>query len=175
MGKKTKAKASSAPIPKDRQEASSFIAEMGRIEREVIRIDANLKDELAAIKERVEEQALPLVKRKSELFEGLQIYCEANREELTGGKTKTVSFPAGTVSWRSRPPKVNVRAKLETIIAALREKGLRSLLRVTYELNKEAILAAPAKIEGVPGISIASAGEDFAVEPFSPEGVEAAQ
>ena len=175
MAKKIKAKASSAPIPKDRQEASSFIAEIGRIEREITRIDADLKDELATIKERVEDQALPLVMRKSALFEGLQIFCEANRAELTSGKSKTVSFPAGAVSWRLRPPKVNLRGKLENIIAVLREKGLRSLLRVTYEVNKEAILAAPDKVEGIAGISIASAGEDFAVEPFSAEGVEAAQ
>ena len=175
MAKKTKSKASTAPIPKDRLEASSFIAEIGCIDRDIVRLDADLKDELAKAKERVEAQALPMVERKSLLLEGLQIYCEANREELTGGKTKTVSFPAGSVSWRMRPRKVNVRGKLETIIAVLKEKKLRSLLRVTFELNKEAILAAPEKVTGISGLSIGSAGEDFDVEPFSPEGVEAAQ
>lgn len=174
MAKKTKTKIE-ALVPKDREEASSFIAEIGRIDRDIIRLDADLKDELADIKEKVEAKALPLVQRKTALFDGLQIFCEANRAELTGGKSKTVSFPAGSVSWRSRPPKVTLRGKLETIIAVLRKKGLRSLLRVTYEVNKEAILAAPEKVKGITGISIASAGEDFAVEPFSAEGVEAAQ
>ncbi|MBK1868282.1 host-nuclease inhibitor Gam family protein [Aestuariivirga sp. YIM B02566] len=174
---KTKSKASNAPVPKDRNEASDFIAEIGSIDLAIVRLDADLKEELAAIKARVEARALPLVTRKSALVKGIQIYCEANRATLTDGKSKTISFAAGKASWRLRPPSVSIGKiwKLDDLVKRLLELRRRKALRHKFEINKEAILANPALIDGIDGVKVKSEGEDFIVEPFTPEGLEAAQ
>ena len=41
-----------------------------------------------------------------ELGQGVQIWAEANRNDLTrDGRTKTAKFAAGEISWRTRPPR----------------------------------------------------------------------
>jgi phage host-nuclease inhibitor protein Gam len=171
---KVKTRGANLPVPQNKDEASAAIAEIGRLDRRLQRLDADCKDALAKVKEEFEAKAAPIADERTALTEGLKIYCEGHRDELTnGGKTKTVSFPAGSASWRLRPPSVTLR-NAEALIALLKERGLKQLIRVKEEINKEAILAEPATVEGIKGISIGSAGEDFTVEPFAPEGLEAA-
>jgi phage host-nuclease inhibitor protein Gam len=172
---KVKARGANLPVPQTRDEASEAIAEIGRIEREVQRIDADLKDRLAEVKAEFEALAQPLKERREALKEGLLVFCEGRRDELTqGGRTKTVVFAAGKVSWKLRPPSVGPIRDAEGVLAALRAAGLTRFIRVKEEVNKEAILDDPGSVAGIPGLKVGSGGEDFTVEPFAPEGIEEA-
>lgn len=153
------------PIPQNRDQVVEAIAEIGRRQRERERIQATMNDELAAIKQRYEEEAAPHNEAIREFSKGVQSWCEANRNQLTqGGKVKHADLPSGKVGWRMRPPSVVVRGK-EAVIDLLVRMGLSRFVRVREEVNKEAILAEPEAIRNVKGITITQA-EDFIIVPF---------
>ena len=167
MSKKVKADAAPC-VPQSRTEMVEFIAEIGTLQRERERIQTRMNDELASIRTGFETEAEPLNKRIADLSRGVQLWCEVNRDELTrNGKTKTVGLPSGEVKWRTRPAKVMVRAA-EVVIETLKSLGLDRFVRVKEEVNKEAILADPAAVGGVKGITITQ-GEDFVIVPHETE------
>lgn len=159
-----KQEASDGPVPQTREAAIEAIAEIGRRQRERERIQTAMNDELAAIKERYEADALPHNEAIVALSRGVRTWCESNRELLTRGKTKTVILPSGEVRWRVRPPRVVLRA-VESVIGTLKELGLSRFVRTKEEINKEAILADPDAVANIKGISITQ-GEDFVIVPY---------
>lgn len=164
--KKVKTAAASLPIPQSREEAAAVLARLGVLSREVGRIEADMNDAIAKLKEAAEAKAQPKRGEAGDLLAGLQVWCSANRAELTdGGKTKTADLGTGTVSWRHRPPKCSLR-DVEAIIARLKELNLAKFLRQTVEVDKEAMLREPALARTVAGVTIASGGEDFIAEPL---------
>lgn len=151
-----------------REEANEAIAQIGVAQRERDRIATEMNDELAAVRARHEERAAPHAAIIKDLGKGVQIFAEANRDDLTrDGKTKTVRLAAGEVCWRTRPPKVRITG--EGIVAeALKKLGLERFLRTKVEIDKSAILADPDAVSSVKGISL-SQGEDFVIKPFATE------
>ena len=106
MAKTAKSKA--APkVPQTRDEVAEAIAAIGRAQRERARIEADMGDEIARVKQRHEALAEPHRLAIESLHAGVQMWCEAHRAELTdGGKTKTALFSSGEVRWRLPPPSV---------------------------------------------------------------------
>lgn len=164
MAKRVKSEAVPYLVPQDRDQASEFISEIGRLQRDRDRIQADMNDQMAKIKEQFEAQALPLAERIKLLSSGVQLFCEANRDELTDGrKVKYAILAAGKINWRMRPKKVNARG-VEKIIQTLKAMGLGRFVRTTEEINKEALLDEENLANSVPGITI-SQGEDFVITP----------
>lgn len=169
MSKKAKTVSPSLPVPQSRDEAAASLARIGALSRDAGRIEADMNDRIATLKERAEAAAGPLRDEAKALLEGLRTWCEAHRVDLTqGGRTKTADLGTGTVSWRMRPPKVTLR-DVEAVLARIKALGLTRFLRVKEEPNKEAMLAEPPLARTIAGVSIAPAGEDFIVEPFEAE------
>ena len=168
MAPKVKTKATpQLPIPADDTEAREAIREIGDRQREALRLQAEMNDQIAALQERYGALVAPINARVTELTEGLQMFCEVNRARLTReGKTKTAEFATGKVSWRLRPAKVTLK-KIEDVIEAVRKAGLADrFLRTKVEINKDAMLEDRATASALKGVTIGSDGEDFAVEPF---------
>lgn len=157
------------PVPQNRDEAAGTVTAIGELNRSVARLEADMNDELASIKESYEARAAPLKLAIEEKTEGLKMWAEANRVTLTGGdKTKTVDLGTGVLKWRLRPPSVRLSG-VEAIIERLRTLGLGRFLRTKEEVDKEAMQREPDLARTVTGVSIGSAGEDFIVEPFESE------
>lgn len=172
---KTKAKASNLPIPRDDSEARSAIREIGELQREIARIEHDLNDKIAALQDRYGATVEPLNERLMAMTEGLKMFCEVNRDRLTGGgRVKFSRFSTGEVSWRNRPAKVTLR-KIENVIAEIKRLKLGGqFLRTKEEINKDAMLENRALAVTIAGVSIGSDGEDFIVAPYEtelPEGV----
>jgi len=166
--RKLKKAAASVLVPRSHDELSAYLGEIGAHERELQHIHAEMNAELASTKEGWERRAAEHTARIEALSNGVQIWCEAHRSELTNdGKTKTAVLPTGEVAWRTRPPSVRVTGQ-EVVLDALRRSGLSRFIRVKEEVNKEAILNEPAAVHSVPGISILQ-GEDFIITPFEIE------
>lgn len=163
--RKIKTDAATVKVPQNRDQVNEYIADIGRLQRERERLRADMNDEIAVIKQRYEEAALPLAEWIRERSYGVQIWCEANRAELTGhGKVKYAMLAAGKVNWRTRPPKVMLRGK-ERIIEAIKALSLGRFLRVAEDVNKEAMLAEPDLAASIDGVSIVQS-EDFVITPF---------
>ncbi|MDR1890124.1 MAG: host-nuclease inhibitor Gam family protein [Zoogloeaceae bacterium] len=167
--KKTRTKTTAtAWVPQSQAEVSGAVLEIGERQREIARLQADMNDELAKIKERWEALAQPHRLRIELLTAGAHIWCEANRLALTqNGKVKTAQLATGEVGWRTRPPSVRVTGA-EVVLETLRRLKLDRFIRQKEEVNKDAILNEPEAVAHVPGISIQQA-EDFFITPFEAE------
>lgn len=170
--KKKRIKCAAAPmkVPQSAQEANAFIAQIGDAQRAREVIQTAMNEAMARLKESYEAQARPLAEGIESLTRGLQIWCEANRNQLTQGNRVTYQvkyhrFAAGEISWRLRPRSVFVR-KVEEVLHQLHMLRLQRFIRVKEEINKEAMLADPAAANQIPGVRVSSPGEEFVVKPF---------
>ena len=155
-------------VPQSRAEAEEFIAEIGRLQRQRTRIEADMNDKIAATKQAFEAQAQPLGMDIKQLSAGLQIWAEANRVALTNnGKVKFAMLASGKINWRMRPPKVSLRGK-DKIIEACKRLKLTRFIRTVEEINKEAMLAEQDTAKAIDGVTITQ-GEDFVITPFETE------
>ena len=172
---KTKLKLAATPTPQNLDQANDAIFRIGDYDRQIAFLDIGLKDALAKVKESFEKQSQPLAKLREMEVSGVVTWCEAHRAFLTqNGKIKTASFPAGKVSWRLRPPSCKLPREQSGMITWLKDHGLNRFIRVIEEVSKEALLAEPEAASNIPGVKIGSEGEDIIVEPFTPQGLEAA-
>lgn len=164
-----KLQAAEHDVPQSLAEVNEAVAEIGRRQRERDRIQAEMNDNLAAMRAEYEAMARPHAERIAALTHGVAMYCEAHRDVLTNsGKTKTARLASGEVSWRMRPPSVVPRGGLAGVIDTLKRLGLTRFLRIKEELDKDAILADPKAVEGIKGLAI-SQREDFVIKPDSTE------
>lgn len=165
--RKTRLKAPALKVPQSLEEADALIRETGEHMNRLAEIGAALARESAALKAAAEEEAAPHKDALKTLKQRLQAFAEARRDELTAkGKTKTIELPAGAMLWRTKPPSVKVAGKIADVIAWLAgSRFATAFLRTKLELDKESMLKAPADAAAVPGISIVSGEEEFAVLP----------
>jgi phage host-nuclease inhibitor protein Gam len=162
------------PTPQNRDQVADYIAAIGLAQRERARIEQDMNDEFARIKQRYEELAQPFKTEIEERSKGVQAWCETNRNALTqDGRTKTAVLSSGEVQWRMRPPKVSIKG-LEGVLDKLRRMGLDRFIRTKDEVNKEAILAEQEAVKRVAGIAIEQ-GEDFVIKPFETQLEEVAK
>lgn len=174
--KKTRIKSSAAvgDVPQNREMAAAAIAAVGSHSRDLARINADMNDEMAKVKERYERLAEPFRLQIEALTNGLQMYAEANRAVLTNNyKVKTVALTTGELVWRMNPPSVRLTDTEENVIAACEAAGLEEFIRRTPSLNRDAIKANPEEAKHVQGIKIGQI-ESFVVVPFEAELVEVA-
>ncbi|ELJ9127833.1 host-nuclease inhibitor Gam family protein [Salmonella enterica] len=168
MAKKvTKMKGTAETAPQTRDEVSRDIRKLGDEQREAIRLEAAMNDEIAAITERYTPLIEAHKKSIKALFKGISDWCKTNRDELTnGGKTKTANLTTGNVSWRLGNPSCSVSRDVEPVLDMLHRLGLERFIRTKEEVNKEAVLADPAAVKGIVGITVKQATESFYVDPF---------
>lgn len=174
--KKTRIKSSAAvvDVPQNRDMAAQAIAAIGCHSRDLARINADMNDAMAKVKEQYESLAEPFRQQIESLTNGLQMYAEANRAVLTNNyKVKTVALTTGELVWRMNPPSVRLTDTEENVIAACEAAGLEEFIRRTPSLNRDAIKANPEEAKHVPGIRIGQ-GESFVVVPFEAELAEVA-
>lgn len=167
---KQKILAAALPIPQSDAEAREAIRELGDLNRERMRLEAEMNDQIAALQQEYGNRVAPLGERLTALTGGLQMFCDVHRERLTGGgKVKSYQFATGKVSWRQKPAKVTL-TKIEAVIERIKAAGFAErFLRVKEEVNKEAMLEDRATASTIKGVKIGSDGEDFIVEPFEAE------
>lgn len=156
-------------VPQTRGDAAADIRAIGDMQREMQREVAYMNDQIAEITHRFQPKIDALGEKIKALQEGVQAYCEANRDELTSNnKVKTANLVTGEVQWRQRPPSVSVRGA-ESVIETLKRLGLAKFVRTKEEVNKESILNDPDEVKGVSGITVVTGVEDFVIMPFEQE------
>ncbi|OCG02940.1 host-nuclease inhibitor Gam family protein [Gilliamella sp. wkB112] len=167
---KTRIKATaSIYVVQSKEQASEAIKYLGDIQRELVRLETEMNDKIADITASFSSNIEDLTKKSTQIQKGIQIWCEANRDELTNnGKVKTANLVTGEVQWRNRPPSCIIRG-IDAVIESLKNLGLERFIRTKEEVNKEAILNESNVVAHVPGITIKKDIEDFAIVPFEQE------
>lgn len=168
MATRHKTRATAAAVPQSKSDCAAHIRSLGDAQREYERQRAAMNDAIAGITQEAQPALEALAERINALQAGIQTWCEANRVTLCGENDrlgKTANLVTGEVSWRQRPPSVAVRGA-DAVIDALRRLGLGRFVRAKEEVNKEAILAEPEAVRGVPGITVVTGLEDFVITPF---------
>lgn len=165
--KKIKAAASVAAC-QSKAQVQDFIRSIGDKNRELSRLEASMNDAIAEITNDYAGKINPLKLEIEQLTSAVQIWCEANRVALLDKGGKTANLITGEVSWRLRPPSVNIRGK-DAVIDKLKQLGLTQFIRTKEEPNKEAILEDIGAVKDVKGITIVNGIEDFIINPFEVE------
>ncbi|MDR2187019.1 MAG: host-nuclease inhibitor Gam family protein [Azonexus sp.] len=165
----TKRKTTAATfVCQSKEQTMEAIRALGDAQRELLRIETTINDQIAAATAARKEDIDALKMRIDTLTTGIQGWCEANRAHLLAGGGKEANLITGLVKWRQRPPSVSIRA-VDKVLAALRSLGLTRFIRAREEPNKEAMLADPRAVSGIVGINIVTGVEDFVIEPFEVE------
>lgn len=168
MATKLKTKAQ-AYAPQSQTDCAADVRKLGDLQRALTRMQADMNDAIASITQQYEPNIEQLKAQIETLQNGVQTWCEAHRDELTGGgKVKTANLVTGEVQWRQRPPSCSVR-NAEAVIELLKRLGLPRLVRTKEEVNKEAVLNEPELVRGIAGITIVTGVEDFVITPFEQE------
>lgn len=165
MARKVKAAAVPIYVPQSREQVVNAINEIGFRQRECLRLAAQMNDKIAAIKLSYEASAKLNGDVITDLKQGIQIWCEANKVALTNnGRTKTARFASGEVRWRMTPPKVTLKGVAD-ILKRLKSNALTRFIRVSEEVDKAALLKEPDVAKGIAGVTI-SQGEEFVIVPL---------
>lgn len=166
MARKSTIKKTAMAVPQTQAGAEALIENIGTLQRQVSRIEADMNDQMATIKASFEAKAQPLNQQIAEAFDAVHAWAEANRSTLLKGKLKSAKLATGDISWRITPPSVAIRGK-DAVMDALK-RLVPEFIRTKEEIDKDAILADPDRVEGIKGISI-SQREEFRIMPFESE------
>ena len=152
------------PIPASLEEAAEFIGRIGKEQREIDRIQNELNKAVEKLKSESMSETQGHEVNISKLFEGLFVFGQSHRDELTeDGKKKTVEVPTGIFGWRMTPPAVSLK-NVKQILKELVKRRLKQFIRVKREVDKEAMLKEPELAASVKGVSIGQ-HEEFMVKP----------
>jgi phage host-nuclease inhibitor protein Gam len=168
MATRLKNKAVPAAVPQTKDACAADIRALGDMQRDFDRLRHAMNDAIAAITQENQPMLAALSERIVALQTGIQTWCEANRVALCGVDDrlgKTANLVTGEVAWRQQPPSVQVRGA-DVVIDRLQVLGLGRFVRTKEEVNKEAMLAEPDAVRGIPGIVILSGLETFSITPF---------
>ena len=168
MGKKKMIKKMAVSVPGSIEETSKKLGRIGVLQRQIGRVNAALDNSVAKLTQRAAERINPRQQEVEELAEGIFIFAQAHRQELTEEeKKKTVVWPTGEISWRWNPSSVNYRDKKATI-AALKAAELERFIRIEEEVDKEAILQEKDAVKDIKEITIVHK-EMFVIKPAKTE------
>ena len=96
--------------PQDRDECDGHINRIGILDGEIKSLQAEMNAEIAKVTETFIGKFSPKQDEMKLLQQGVKLFCEANRMDLTQkGRVKTVNFLSGVVQWRQRPPRQPAR------------------------------------------------------------------
>ncbi|ENY4566711.1 host-nuclease inhibitor Gam family protein [Salmonella enterica subsp. enterica] len=176
MAKKTsRLKAAAASyMPQSKEQVISDIKEIGDIQRKLTRMETEMNDKIAVITNKYTPDTEALNTKLELLKAGVTAWCGVNRNELTNnGKTKTVKFTTGEVSWRTNPLSVNLKGT-EGILKELIKRKWEQFITRKISVNKAAINNAlktdkDAAIGKIEGVIVDKDTETFSIEPFEQE------
>lgn len=164
MKTKTKKKRSKLHIPATLEEAAQFVELLAKRQSLIVTLEELHSRAMLNLQKEAAERVGPIEEQIKLLLDGLFVFAETHRGELTrGGRRKTARLPTGELLWRMTPPLVRVR-NAKAVLKLLEQKGLRSLIRVKKSVDKTAILKNPKRVAFIPGVTIEQ-HEEFVVKP----------
>lgn len=167
--RKSVKKKKSSHVPQTQEEATEMLGQIGTLQKQTKRVSDRADERIRLIRADAVREITPALEQIAELFRGLKAFAEAHRDELTqGGKKKTVTLPTGKLSWRTTPPKLEIKDE-DGLLAYLEAAGLSEYYRTKLEVDKDALKKNAEEASSFPGVSVTSA-EVFGAKPESGTG-----
>ena len=137
-------------VPKTLAEANVLLMKLGQYERELAATALTLEAAIAGAKDAANTMAGPVEAAYAATEKALLAYATRERKTLLPDQKKSVVLPGGEFGWRTTPGKVSIsKAAAESIVDNLKNLGLTKYLRVTTEVDREALLKDRPTISGV--------------------------
>lgn len=156
-------------VPETLAEANNLLMKLGEYERELAATALTLEAAIAGAKDAANVIAGPIEAAHAATVKALEAYATRERKSLLIGTKKSVTLPGGEFGWRTTPGKVSIsKVAAATIVDNLKELGLTKYLRVTTEVDREALLKDRPTLAGVRY----SKTENFYVKPATDKAPE---
>jgi phage host-nuclease inhibitor protein Gam len=142
--KRRKAAASTAPATLD--EALLLLARYAQLDAQVEELQLQAEQTIAIARATCDRLQAPLKAELKELFNRLKPWWAVAKDELTGGKRKSIELAGCQIGHRTSTPRLSLKGAEHEVIEDLEFLGFGWALRVKEELDKPAIIAALAKL-----------------------------
>jgi len=151
-------------VPESRNEVDGLIKEIGELQIEKMKINDNLKQKIAALREEVDKFLETNKKEMTLHLALLNAYFTEHQKELTeNGRISVVAFPSGEMAVFLTNPALSIKGE-KRVIAELKSSGRKRFIRILEEVNKDAVLLEPEAVADIKGIMIIRK-ERFLVRP----------
>lgn len=146
----TRIKKTLTVIPASIQEAATYILSIGNKQREINQIKRETKAEIDKLNAEASKKVDGLKKDRDAYFVALFAFAQPKKAELTKDARSQKTF-AGTFGWRWTTPMVELAEGKtdQQIIAELKKVQLTKYIRVTEEIDREAMLRDRPVVLGV--------------------------
>ncbi len=149
-------------LPKNLTELNERIAHIGTLTTLIDSKKVAAAEAIDRIRTTLGSELAPIAETLEKEIRAVELYAQTHRDTLLPKDVKSVSFPAGRIGWRFTPWKVTfLRGGAEKVLAFLMARRSKRFLRITTEIDKEALLRHRPKIDGVRYKQT----EEFFVEP----------
>lgn len=122
-------KVSANPTPQSVADVERALSEINAHRATLAKGQTALDEHVALLVERNRRHAEPIQAEIERLAKGVQAFCEANRSRLTKGKSKSIRFENGLVSWRTSKASVVIDDDEDNIIAIIKRMKLNQFHR----------------------------------------------
>lgn len=146
----TRIKKSLTHVPASIAEAASYLRLIGEKQRAINKAKRDTKKRVEELQLALKQEVEALTKERDNFFVALFAFASPRKTELTR-ETRSQKTAAGTFGWRWNTPYVELKEGKndQAIIATLKSKGLFKYIRVTEELDREALLVDRPVVPGV--------------------------
>lgn len=173
----SRVKAAAMRAPTSLEQATELLAQLATVVATIAAHDAQRTSAKQQIDAAADACIVPLAAERDDLFKRLQPWYEANAEDLTAGKRKSIELGGCTIGHRTTPPKLTFEhgKDADGVEALLHFGRAEGTLKVAApSLIKAAILAelanGPADQDAIPLELLGFApkqSEEFFIEPIA--------
>ena len=154
-----------AILPENMAGIDNHIERIANCDRKIQEIETELNNHIASFTRTATVKAKILEEERTALEKGIAQYAKRNRSKLTqDGKTKTVFFPHGEISWRESPYAVSIKGGVKPVIERMEKAKLDRFVKVTKSLKRDAMLRERDVAIRIKGVSIERGDETFTIK-----------
>ena len=149
---------------KPETEADKLIREVAEFQIGIQEVERNFNKAVKQLRKESKRKIVPKQRAiKKRLISLFTLYQNNWKKFTQRGRRKIVNFVNGQIGSYMTPPAVNIQNK-KRVLKDLEIHKLDLFIRVTKELDKEAILMHPVLVAGIKGIKVGQK-EKFMVKP----------
>jgi phage host-nuclease inhibitor protein Gam len=155
------------PVPRTIKDVNAAIKRYGEHQRAIADLESTTTKTMTDLRVRLEAQAAPKKQEMQAITTALKAYCLKQWAKLAADGAKTVKFATGEITRSEGRERVVLAegADVAKIIEKLKKLKLHRFIRVSEELDKQAILKDPAAVAKVREIST-EREPSFAIKPY---------